>query len=59
MEELDGIRIATVLAANADLEFLFSLTTTFNTQFYKLAHAFLVETCEWVIVENLLILIGW
>ena len=48
-----------MLAANTDLEFLFSLTTTFNTQFHKLADAFLVETCEGVIIENLLILIGW
>ena len=43
--------IATVLAVNTDLE-LFSLTTTFNTQFHKLADAFLVETCEGLLLRT-------
>ena len=59
MEELHGIRVSAVLAADTDLEFLLSLTTTFDTHFNKLAHAFLVETSEWVVVENFRILVGW
>ena len=48
-----------MLATDTNLEFLLSLTTTFDTHFNKLAHAFLVETGEWVAAENFRILVGW
>ena len=59
VEEFHGIRIAAVLAADADLEFLVCLTTTFDAYFNKLAHAFLIKAGEWVVVKNFLILVGW
>ena len=59
VEEFHGIRISAVLAADTDLEVLNGLATTFHTHFNKLPHTFLVETSEWVVVENFRILVGW
>ena len=59
VEEFDGIRITTVLTANTDFQIGLSRTPTFNAYFNKLTYTFLIKASEWVVTENLCILIGW
>ena len=47
-----------MLAADTDLEVLLGLATTFNTHFNKFANTLLVESSEWVVVENFCIRVG-
>ena len=53
--ELDGARLATVLAADADFQFRIRLAAALDGNLHQLANAFLVEDGEGIVGENLAI----
>ena len=50
MEELHGIRVSPVCAADTDLELLLGRASTFNAHLNQFTRTLLIETSEWVIV---------
>ena len=59
MEGRPGIGLSTIGPQDADLEFVFGRTSTFNTHLNQLTHTFVVETRVWPAAEKFLILITW
>ena len=57
MTKLDGIRITTMLAADADLKILPGPAPAFYANLDELTDAGLVKGREWIIVHHLSILI--
>ena len=58
MTKLDGIRITTMLAADAALEIFLGPAPAFYANLDELTDAGLVKGREWIIVHDLGILIG-
>ena len=57
MAELDGGRVAAVLAADAQLDVRTGLLAQIAGHLDQLAYAVLVEFCEWVELVDLLVVV--